>query len=377
MKTLASRIRLLSRGIRPPLINSKPMMGLDSQGTGVGPQGKIFELPEERNGMRSMISVPVYYPDHHLFPYSLPTRLGDQPNTLIVNDEIVLQGASYALLSIMKLSSGALFTDTGLVMMHCYDTLTTVLGYGCRHFENGEECRYCEIDPVAVKMLGFPQKQSIPDLVEAILIVQDKIPVRSLTITSGTFSTPDDVARQYLRLLPELKEKTGLGIHLQLEPVNDVTLLKELSLYADSIGVFMEIFDDDLRRKFCPGKSGNSRALYMKNWETAVRHFRHGQVINTCILGFGENYRQVLEEIEQCAGTGVKTIMLFLRCYSRHLNGFIPSYLNKSESETVDLHLKAAEILKKYDLVFQTRRDAGCVGCQGCTAFTEAFRAIN
>ncbi len=374
---LSERIQLLSRGILPPIFEGRSLSNLASIGVGAGPQGKTYYiLSPENNKPISMISIPVLHEDHYLAKYALKTKLGNIPGTLIVENGIILKSDLPPKFLNKKMNNGIAVAKRGIAMMHCYNTCTTVLGYDCMHFREGNECRYCEIVPVGKDTIGFSEKQSIDEFVEVIKIATSEDKIRSLTITSGTFDEPDKVAEYYLKLLKILKSEVNITVHIQIEPLKDLNLLKLLSKYSDSIGIFLEVFNEQKRKEICPGKSRIPLDDYIINWKEAAKFFRKGNVLTTCLLGFGVEHNEILKKIKFFSEIGVRTSLLFVRSKSDHLKNFIPSYLNKDLDELVDLHINAAKIMAENRIIFKRGTGSGCSGCQGCSAMMEAFELI-
>ena len=378
LKELKSRIEILRRGIRPPKFEGKELEKLYSIGVGAGPQGKIFKIlaNDDKNKSIGMASVPIFLENHHLSKFALKTILGELPGTIITENKIILKSILPAKFLSKRLEDNTLVFNAGLAMMHCYNTCTSVFGYKCRHFENNEGCSYCEIDPVAKKVIGLSDKNSIEKIAETVQLAVEHDNIRSLTITTGTFDTPDNVAFEYLRLLKEIKKRVNISVHFQMEPIENLAAFKDLSDYADSVGIFLEIFNEKIRKKICPGKSRTSLEKYIENWKEAVNHFGKGNVMTTCLLGFGVDYEEILKKVSEFSKMGVRTIFLFVRCKSEKLENFTPSYLKKDINQIVDLHLKSISIMKENGITFAKGTGSGCIGCQGCTAMMEAGEVV-
>ena len=378
LENLKARIEILTRGIKPPIFEGKKLDKLYSIGVGAGPQGKMYKILSinGNNESSSMISSPVFLESHHLSKYALNTTLGEMPGTLITENNIVLKSTLPPKFLSKKLADNTLIFNAGLAMMHCYNTCTSVFGYKCQHFGDNEGCSYCEIDPIAKKVIGLSDKNSIDKIAEAIQIAVEYDNIRTLTITTGTFDTPDNVALEYLKLLKEIKRRVNISIHFQMEPIDNLSIFKELSNYADSVGIFLEIFNEDIRKKICPGKSKISLEKYIENWTEAVKYFGRGNVMTTCLLGFGVEYDEILKKVADFAKIGVRTIFLFVRCKSEKLKDYTPTYLDKAINEIIDLHLTSVSIMKENGILFAKGVGSGCIGCQGCTAMMEAGEII-
>lgn len=372
-RIIRDRIALASRGIQPPKLRGKPLRNFSGPGYGAGPQGKTFHMryPEQGYPAR-MISVPVYPEEHHLASYAVKTKISSIAGAIETENGIILGGAKMPKFVNKTLPNGSLFYQEGRIMVHCYNTAVSVMGFGCRHFDNSEECIYCELDPVGRQLRGYDRCHDANHFAEMIEFATQSDDLPSLSITSGTFDEPDVVAKQYLRQLQAIREKSSIPIHIQMEPLEDISIYPALAEYAQTIGIFLEMYDEGLRKQICPGKGRNSVEKYMKNWEAAVKAFGRGNVLSISLLGFGEDYDRVLSSIDRFAEIGVTTTLLFIRSRSKHMKNFIPSYLEKSEDELFDFFIEAAKIQAKHGVQPKVSKKAGCIGCLGCSAITEA-----
>lgn len=369
---------LLSRGILlPPRWWWKPVRHRQSFYGGPGPQGRVYYICYgRRKKCKKMISLPIYPKDHYLAKYAIPVKRSLlNSHNLIAKGGVHLKGVKPPAVRDMNFSDGSPVSRSGIVTMHCYKTFAPNLSYGCCHFDSGEQCKYCTVD-LARRKWGLSEQKVMKHLLEAIDLTVKKCKVRSITLTSGTFADPDEVAQEWIRLIKRIRQVTNKSLHVQIEPLTDMSIYKKLSNLVQSIGIFLEVFDEDIRKKICPGKSKISREIYFKAWQEAVKYFGRGKVGTSCILGFGEDYNKILPVIDECAKIGVRVILLLARPGSEALGKrFRPSYLGK-EKELIKFHIKVAEILMKYGLESKVGAESGCFGCQGCSAMVEACRFV-
>ncbi|MDG9423164.1 hypothetical protein OLF92_11820, partial [Streptococcus pneumoniae] len=64
---------------------------------------------------------------------------------------------------------------------------------------------------------------------------------------------------------------------------------------ARSIGIHVESMDDEVRRRWMPGKSRVSMDEYRAAWREAVRVFGWNQVSTYLIVGMGEDADEAVE----------------------------------------------------------------------------------
>ncbi len=372
MTQFRRRLELQSRGIAPPTVNGVPLSSFISKGTGAGPQGKTFHMRSAvDNEFSSMISLPIYGLDHWLGAYAIQSEYDSLKKIITATNGAVLKSRTIPSFLRATLKDGTPMMEIG-ISTHCYATAVSVYAHECKHFADGLECRYCELEPVGKGINEWAAKQDIDKFVEAVALASQQ-GVRSLTITSGTFADNDVVVRELIDLVKKIKERVNISVHIQHEPVKDLSLIAETAKYADSLGIFLEILDEDIRKEICPGKSRCSRDDYIRNWEAAVAAYGKNSVNTTCILGFGEKYEKVLQSIDEFASIGVLTTLLLVRPHSNHLVNMVPSYLKHSLDDLVSLYLEAARRMHHRGLSFGVGNSAGCIGCQGCTSMVEAY----
>lgn len=295
------------------------------------------------------------------------------PHTLITEDSIYLKGVPLPNLKVKALNDA---TTTLITEMHCYNICATSMSLKCCYFETEEQCKFCTIN-IPIENSVLPERFTDEQIIESLKLRLQFEKIRGITVTTGTYvEDRDKVAKQVIELLKKINKVTEIRPHVFLEPVNDLLLLKEMAKYADSIGLFLEFFDEKIRKEICPGKAKVSQEQYIKNWREAVKYVGRGKVSTHWMLGFGEDFASGIKHVEDCAKIGVKVTLLFVRVGSNSLGqNFIPSYIGK-EKELVNLHIKVAEIMLKYGLHYTIGGSSGCLGCGGCAAMMDAFRYV-
>ena len=74
---------------------------------------------------------------------------------------------------------------------------------------------------------------------------------------------------------------------------------------ATSIGIHVESLDDDVRRRWMPGKSTVSMAEYEAAWAEAVRVFGRNRVSTYLLIGLGEDPDSLVEGAGRLIDMGV------------------------------------------------------------------------
>ena len=381
LQYLKDRIMLLSRGITLP-DTSAPVRHLQSSQGGPGPMGTVCYVGDMPGKHNSQISLTIFPKDHYMAQYALPTewyKSEDNKQNEQENKKKILQTGGNIFLEKVSskwqgtFSNGRKVSSISKTRFHPYRTFSLALYRTCRHFEANEQCKFCTISSLMNK-LNFPIRSSNQENLEYLKIAMDNNPIRSVTMSGGTFESPERTAREMLSLAKLIRKETEFSVHIQTEPFFDKDLMKELSEYVGTIGIFLESFDEKIRKQICPGKARyNSPENYLKCWEMAVDHFGRGNVWNTNIIGFNEDYDVILKGIEKAAKIGVISSILLFRVGSKALSGITPSYIGK-EDDVLKLHQELGKILVKYSVDNTSPKKAGCLGCFGCSATKEVVK---
>ncbi|MHA2400007.1 MAG: hypothetical protein ACXADU_14120, partial [Promethearchaeota archaeon] len=138
---------------------------------------------------------------------------------------------------------------------------------------------------------------------------------------------------------------------------------------ADTIGIHIEILDDDLRREITPGKYSLSYNLFETNWKHAIEVFGKDQVSSYILAGFGEKPSSFINQIEKIISVGVIPYITPVRSIPGK-----PNLPTTNCIELLDIYCKTAELMKQYG-VNPLKNKAGCVRCGGCSSIKEAYKA--
>jgi radical SAM protein (TIGR04043 family) len=207
---------------------------------------------------------------------------------------------------------------------------------------------------------------------EVIKVAKEEGRCSHMTLTSGTDKNPDKGVNRYVEMLRGIKkENPNLPLHVQIEPVENPSYIDELKKAgADTIGIHIEILDEEIRKEITPGKSHLSRELFEKNWNHALDVFGKNQVETFVLIGFGESIEEIIEEIEKIVSIGVIPFITPVRS--------VPGRKDLPKANITDLkkiYMKAAEFMKSMG-VNPLEYKAGCVKCGGCSAITEAYKVV-
>jgi radical SAM protein (TIGR04043 family) len=275
---------------------------------------------------------------------------------------------------LMKLADGTPMTQIGL--LHGKDCLATTIVQHCDYFDRGLECQYCSI-PVSLQQGTTILRKSPEQFLQVLNVAQQEGCANHLTLTMGSPDRPDRGAQDYVDFVSTLRQHSDVPIHVQLEPPESIAQLRALKdAGVDTVGIHLEIYDDALRKQYCPGKFAHASFLdYYTTWKNAVRIFGKGQVSTFILLGLGETPAQLHQGFKTTIEVGVIPVPVPCRPNpGSQIEGHIPDYIDNLD-RIVDVFLDCARLLFEHDLDPNVHR-AGCIRCTGCTALTEAFQVV-
>jgi radical SAM protein (TIGR04043 family) len=177
-----------------------------------------------------------------------------------------------------------------IARLHGADVLATTVVQTCIRYAEDQRCRFCTIEEslrsgatVAVK-----SPAALAEVAEAAVRLDG---VRQMVLTTGTTAGPDRGARHLQRCVRAVLEAVpGLPVQVQLEPPADLSVLTDLyEAGATAIGIHVESLDDEIRRRWMPGKATVPMAAYEAAWDEAVRVFGRNRVSTYLLIGLGED----------------------------------------------------------------------------------------
>jgi len=187
-----------------------------------------------------------------------------------------------------------------IARLHGADVLATTVVQTCVRYEPDQRCRFCTIEESLRSGATVAAKTpaQLAEVAEAAVRLDG---VRQLVMTTGTTAGPDRGARNLVRCVRAvLVAVPGLPIQVQIEPPGDLAVLTELhEAGATAIGIHVESMDDDVRRRWMPGKGAVPMAEYEAAWDEAVRVFGRNRVSTYLLIGLGEDPDELVAGAER------------------------------------------------------------------------------
>lgn len=263
-----------------------------------------------------------------------------------------------------------------IALVHGTDCLATTLVQHCDYFNQGLECRFCSI-PLSLQLDQTILRKTPEQFLKVLQAAQREERATHLTLTMGSPARPDRGANDYVKFVSAIRKHSTIPIHVQLEPPESPEHLQALKIAGvDTVGIHLEIYNDELRKKYCPGKFQHARfSEYLKAWREAVKIFGRGQVSSFILLGLGETPEQLHKGFKATIKAGVIPVPVPYRPNpGSHLEDQVPDYVDNLE-QIINIYLDCARLLLENQLDPNSHR-AGCIRCRGCTALIEAYTVV-
>jgi radical SAM protein (TIGR04043 family) len=254
-----------------------------------------------------------------------------------------------------------------IAQLHSRDTLaTTVLQTCVRYGNRATKCQFCAIGE-SLRAGRTIAKKTPEQLAEVAAAAQQLDSVRNVVMTTGTPPTEDRGAAVLTESALAIKARTGLPIQGQCEPPADFAWFGRLhSAGVDSLGMHLEAWDEEVRRRIMPGKAEVPVTFYLEAFAAAVAVFGRGQVSTYLLAGLGDSVESLLEAAQRLIEIGVYP--------------FVVPFVPVSGTPLADRHPPSAEFMRS---VLQplghwltqagmtsNRVKAGCAKCAACSTLS-------
>jgi radical SAM protein (TIGR04043 family) len=190
--------------------------------------------------------------------------------------------------------------------LHSRDTLaTTVLQTCVRYRNSATKCQFCAIGE-SLKAGRTIARKTPEQLAEVASAAQQLDGVRNVVLTTGTPATEDRGAALLADSATAIKAATGLPIQGQCEPPANFDWFRRMRTAGiDALGMHLEAWDEEVRRRIMPGKAEVPVAFYLKAFAAAVSEFGRGQVSTYLLAGLGDTVESLLEAARVLVDIGV------------------------------------------------------------------------
>jgi radical SAM protein (TIGR04043 family) len=187
-----------------------------------------------------------------------------------------------------------------------------------------------------------------------------------MVMTTGTTPGSDRGAAHLTRCVAAVRAVApDLPIQVQVEPPQDLIWISRLhAAGAVAIGIHVESLDDDVRRRWTPGKATVPLADYHAAWREAVRAFGPNRVSTYLLIGLGEDPDELVRGAEQLIAMGVYPFVVPFR-------PMLGTLATRDGAPAPSAHLVADITRRVADLLMAAGmhgadQGAGCAACGAC-----------
>ncbi|MHA1618012.1 MAG: radical SAM protein [Promethearchaeota archaeon] len=259
-----------------------------------------------------------------------------------------------------------------IALMHGDEALATTINQRCRYWKGDQQCKFCGLE-LSLQSDATIEVKSGKQLVDTIRIAREEDPnyAKHLTLTIGTTPTKDKGMQEYLEVISTIRQTyPKIPIHIQIEPMTDMTWYQRIKdAGANTIGIHLEILNDEVRSKICPGKAHISKDTYYQHWDHAISVFGKNQVSTFILTGFYKNLTQFKQQLREALFHGVLPVIT----PARHLNGTSLPTTYTSAADFLEILQYSAQLCHEFGSD-PTANKAGCIKCGGCSPLIDAYR---
>ncbi len=253
-----------------------------------------------------------------------------------------------------------------IALLHGADCLATTTIQTCVYWNTPKRCKFCAIELSLLNNATIAKKtpEQLAEVAEAAKRL-DK--VTHVTLTTGTTATPDKGINYLAETAKAIKEATGLPIHVQFEPPDDLKMIDTLHEVVDTVGIHIESFEPAVLQRIAKCKSDIPFERYVAAWKRAVEIFGDTQVSTYVIAGIGESDESIIEGSRIAVELGVYPFIVPLRP--------IPGSMLEKEkppepARMQHLYEQVADILHDFGMQW-SKNKAGCVRCRACSGLPD------
>ncbi|KXF57063.1 radical SAM protein [Rhodococcus sp. SC4] len=258
-----------------------------------------------------------------------------------------------------------------IARLHGTNVLATTVVQTCIRYDPAQRCRFCSIEASlqSGSTIAVKKPEQLAEVAEAAVRLDG---VTQMIMTTGTSAAKDRGARHLARCVAAVKAVApNLAIQVQCEPPGDLATIADLrDAGADSIGIHVESLDDEVRRRWMPGKATVPLDEYRAAWREAVRVFGRNQVSTYLLVGLGEDPDELVAGAAELIDMGVYPFVVPFRPLAGTL-AVEDGAQAPSPALLADVTSRVAKELQAGGMRGADQK-AGCAACGACSVLQNA-----
>jgi hypothetical protein len=220
----------------------------------------------------------------------------------------------------------------GTAVLQGVDVLSFPYLWSCVHARAGQACQFCHCGGLSEQLARgknpeppFPTAQDVADVV-AYAFKTEKL-ARYIQITGGSLAQPEAECRLAVEMLQAIEGIRGFNeipseITVFTSPPEDPALIDQLfEAGADRVACAVEIWDEDLAERICPGKAKpGSRKQLLKTLLHIAERYGPNKACSGFVVGL-EPLESLLAGAEFLASHGIVPIISIWMPHGRPVLG--------------------------------------------------------
>ena len=258
-----------------------------------------------------------------------------------------------------------------IAKLHSSNVLATTVVQTCIRYAEDQRCKFCAIEDslTAGNTTAVKSPAQLAEVAEAAVRLDG---VEQMVMTTGTSNGRDRGAKHLARCVRAVKRRVPeLAIQVQCEPPADLQTITDLyEAGAASIGIHVESMDDEVRRRWMPGKATVPMSEYWAAWAEAVRVFGRNQVSTYLLVGLGEDPDEMVAGANALIELGVYPFIVPFRPLAGTLAAR-DGATAPSREQLTDVTHRVANLLTRANMLGSDQK-AGCAACGACSVLSSA-----
>ena len=258
-----------------------------------------------------------------------------------------------------------------IARLHGTNVLASSVVQTCMRDDPQQRCRFCSIEASlqSGSTIAVKKPEQLAEVAEAAVRLDG---VTQMIMTTGTSAAKDRGARHLARCVAAVKAAApDLAIQVQCEPPGDLGTITDLrNAGADSIGIHVESLDEEVRRRWMPGKATVPLDEYRAAWREAVRVFGRNQVSTYLLVGLGEDPDELAAGAAELIDMGVYPFVVPFRPLAGTL-AVEDGAQAPSPALLADVTSRVAKELQAGGMRGADQK-AGCAACGACSVLQNA-----
>ena len=254
-----------------------------------------------------------------------------------------------------------------IARLHGRNVLATTVVQTCIRYEADQRCRFCTIEE-SLRTDSTTAVKRPAELAEVAAAAVRLDGVTQMVMTTGTSAGTDRGATHLARCVRAVTAAVPeLPIQVQCEPPADLSVIGDLrEAGAAAIGIHVESLDENVRRRWMPGKATVPLEQYRNAWREAVRVFGRNQVSTYLLVGLGEDPDDLVAGAAELIDMGVYPFVVPYRPQA----GSLAVEVDHAPAPDAALVEKVSrEVATKLAMAGMAGADqrAGCAACGACS----------